>query len=320
MGSGPFALALAAGMAATVNPCGFAMLPAYLAMFLGDDPSSRSAGSRTIARAFAVSATLTAGFVAVFGLFGLLVAPLAVQVEQYLPWVTIVIGLGLVTLGGVMLAGRQLTLGVPKLAKGGTDGGLRSMFLFGISYAVASLSCTIGPFLAVTSTTLRGQSTTEGIAMFVVYALGMGLIVTALTVSVALARAGLVARLRRAMPHVTRISGVLLLVAGAYVAWYGWFEVRILSGGDASDPVIDRALAIQQWLQNLVVPDRPLVAAWWLAVPLALVAGVVAARRRRKGPIADAGPTDDDTDDHAAAVTGGAQHRHSESERPGGTT
>jgi len=27
---GPFALALAAGMAATVNPCGFALLPAYL--------------------------------------------------------------------------------------------------------------------------------------------------------------------------------------------------------------------------------------------------------------------------------------------------
>ena len=35
--SGPFALALTAGMAATVNPCGFALLPAYLSAFVGLD-------------------------------------------------------------------------------------------------------------------------------------------------------------------------------------------------------------------------------------------------------------------------------------------
>ena len=31
----PLALAFTAGMVATVNPCGFAMLPAYLSYFLG---------------------------------------------------------------------------------------------------------------------------------------------------------------------------------------------------------------------------------------------------------------------------------------------
>lgn len=280
MGSGPFALALAAGMAATVNPCGFAMLPAYLAMFLGDGTPEGSTSSATVPRAFVVSGVLTVGFVAVFGLFGLAIAPLAVQVEQYLPWVTIVIGIALVGLGVVMLAGRQLTLAVPKLAKGGTDGGLRSMFLFGVSYAVASLSCTIGPFLAVTSTTLRGRSSAEGVAMFVVYGLGMGLVVTALTVSVALAKAGLVNRLRGSLGHITRISGVLLVVAGAYVAWFGWFEVRVLSGSALSDPVIDRASSVQQWLQNLVVSSRPVVTAAWLAGLLAVVAVIVGARRR----------------------------------------
>ena len=276
--SGPFALALAAGMAATVNPCGFAMLPAYLAMFLGEEDEPGSAG---VGRAFAVSATLTAGFVAVFGLFGVVIAPLAVSIERYLPWATMVIGVVLVGMGIALVMGRQLTLHTPKLSKGGTDGGLRSMFLFGVSYAVASLSCTIGPFLAVTSTTLRGQNAVSGIAMFVVYALGMGLVVTGLTVGVALAKAGLVTRLRRAMPYVNRASGVLLLVAGAYVAWYGWFEVRILNGGDASDPIIDRAITFQSWLQNRVVPDRPVVAAVWIAVALSVIGVVVTVRRRR---------------------------------------
>ena len=68
--------------------------------------------------------------------------------------------------------------------------------------------------------------------MFVVYGLGMGCVVTALTVAVALARDGLVGRLRPALPYVSRASGALLLLAGAYVAWYGWFEVRTLNGGD----------------------------------------------------------------------------------------
>lgn len=276
--SGPFALALAAGMAATVNPCGFAMLPAYLAKFVGENDEP---GSASVRRAFSVSATLTAGFVTVFGLFGLAIAPLAVSIERYLPWATIVIGIALVVMGIALVSGRELSLRTPKLGKGGTDGGLRSMFLFGVSYAVASLSCTIGPFLAVTSTTLRSQNTASGIAMFVVYALGMGLVVTGLTVGVALAKAGLVTRLRSAMPYVNRASGALLLVAGAYVAWYGWFEVRTLNGGDGRDPIIDQAITFQSWLQNRVVPDNPVGAAVWIAAVLGVVGVVVAVRRHR---------------------------------------
>jgi hypothetical protein len=113
-----------------------------------------------------------------------------------------VIGAALVGLGGWLLTGRELVLHIPKLSRGGRDGSLGSMFLFGVSYAVASLSCTIGPFLAVTS-------------------------------------AG---RLRAALPYVSQFSGALLVVAGAYVAWYGWFEIRTLSGGDGSDPIVDRAV------------------------------------------------------------------------------
>lgn len=279
---GPFALALAAGMAATVNPCGFALLPAYLAAFLGDGDDGQR-GLRAVPRAFAVSAAVTTGFVAVFATFGLIVTPLALSIEQYLPWATIVIGIVLVGLGISLARGRELQAHIPKLNKGGRDGTLPSMFLYGVSYAVASLSCTIGPFLAVTSTTFRSANLVSGVGVFVAYALGMGIVVTALTVAVALAKAGLVGRLRQAMPYVSRGSGYLLVVAGAYVAWYGWFEIRTLNGGDGSDPIIDRALDLQVWLQNAVVPDEPVTAALLVAAVLGLI-GVAAAlvRRRRR--------------------------------------
>jgi cytochrome c-type biogenesis protein len=252
--NGVYALALAAGMAATVNPCGFALLPAYLSAFVGLDHRGGRTGA--VGRALTVSTALTAGFVLVFGLFGLIVSPLAIRLEQYLPWATVVIGIALVALGIALLAGRQLVLALPKLQRGGGDGTIGSMFLFGVSYAVASLSCTIGPFLAVTTSTFRSDNWLAGLAVFVTYGLGMGLVIAILTVAVALAKSGIVHRFRALLPMMNRIAGGLLLVAGAYVAYYGWYEIRVL-GGATGDPIVDRATRLQTRLQNAIVPDEP---------------------------------------------------------------
>ncbi len=114
--NGPYAFALAAGMAATVNPCGFALLPAYLSAFVGIEHRGGRAGA--VGRALTVSLALTAGFVLVFGTFGLIVSPLALRIEKYLPWATVVIGFGLLGLGVALLLGRQLMIKIPKFQKG----------------------------------------------------------------------------------------------------------------------------------------------------------------------------------------------------------
>ncbi len=286
--SGPFALALTAGMAATVNPCGFALLPAYLSAFVGlDDGDSVAEGGNkaaAIGKALKVSAVLTAGFVTVFGLFGAVITKVLEGVEEYLPWATIVIGIGLIGLGIYLLAGRQLVINIPKLNRGGADGTLLSMYLFGVSYAVASLSCTIGPFLAVTSTTFRNESYLSGVMVFVLYGLGMGIVVGVLTLAVALAKDGLVAKFRSLLPIMNKVAGVLLLIAGAYVAYYGWYEVRLFNGsGSADDPVIDAAIEIQGWLLQFVpsVDNAP-----WFGLFGGIIfaaAGVWAYRRRGGG-------------------------------------
>ena len=254
MFDGPYALAVAAGMAATVNPCGFALLPAYLSAFLGSE--HRSGGAGAVGRALAVSAALTAGFVVVFGLFGLVITPLALSIEDELPWVTIVIGIGLVALGAALLAGKQPILKIPKLQRGGSDGTLPSMFLFGVSYATASLSCTVGPFLAITTTTFRSSSFIAGLGIFFAYALGMGLVIGVLTIALSLAKATFVQRFRSALPRINRVAGAFIVIAGIYVAYYGWYEIRVFNG-DTDDPIIDRAITIQSWMTNTVVPDDP---------------------------------------------------------------
>ena len=65
----PLAYAFGVGMVATVNPCGFAMLPAYLSFFLGLEGAGDDARTNVL-RALLIGATITAGFVAVFGVLG----------------------------------------------------------------------------------------------------------------------------------------------------------------------------------------------------------------------------------------------------------
>ena len=276
MTEGLLGLALGAGMVAAINPCGFALLPAYLSLvLLGDGATSRRAA---VGRALALTGALTLGFVAVFGVFGLVIAPVAAGAQQYLPWVTVVLGLGLVPLGAWLVAGRTLpSIGWsprgPRLTRR-----LGSMIGFGAAYALASLTCTIGPFLAIVVASFRAGSPVAGGALFVAYALGMGLMVGAAAVAVALARESLTDRLRHAGRWVPRVAGILMVVVGAYVAYYGWWEIRVLDGAATDDPVVGAAAQVQGWLTGAVSALGPV----GLVIVLGALAGLgLLARRRR---------------------------------------
>ena len=287
-----YGLAFTAGMVATVNPCGFAMLPAYLSYFLGtDDAGSDEAADAQagILRALAVGGVVTLGFLLVFGTVGLAVSHLSLSISRVLPWVTLVIGVGLFVLGIAMLRGFELVVRLPKLERGGTTRGLGSMFVFGISYAVASLSCTLPPFLAVTATTFNQLSYVSGVSVFLAYGLGMGLVLTVLTVAIALTRVSIVGHLRRALPYIHRISGGLLVVAGAYLAWYGWYEVRV-NRGDLSTPgpvawVTDLSADLTNWLQNTGATRVAMVLA--LVVCIALLVALLWPRDRARTTTSD---------------------------------
>ena len=231
-----FAYAFTVGMVATVNPCGFAMLPAYLGYFLGISSSDDGGADATasLLRALVVGAVVSAGFLAVFALAGALVAWTSVSVGQWSPWLTVVIGVVLATLGVALAFGWEPKVLLPRLDKGGRDRGLWSMFLFGVSYAIASLSCTLPVFSSVVATTFSRTSFLSGMATFVAYSAGMALLLMVLTVTLAMAQRGLVTGLRRALPYVQRISGAIMALMGAYLTWYGIYEIRIGRRGTAS--------------------------------------------------------------------------------------
>ena len=195
-------------------------------------------------------------------------------------------GLGVAVLGGLwLLAGRELTALSWNSARLGSrwtpTARLGSMFGYGVGYAIASLSCTIGPFLAVTGTGLRGGSMLNGLLVYVAYAAGITLVVGVLAVAVALANAALIDRIRRVLPYLNRISGVVLIVVGLYVGYYGVYEIRLFGGGgSAQDPVIGAAGRLQRALAGWVHQHGAWP--WLLALGVLVVLGAALLVRRRR--------------------------------------
>lgn len=274
--------AFALGMVALVNPCGFALLPAYLGYFLGAD-SGAASESRLAAlnRAQVVALSMSVGFLAVFGLLGVVLAGTLVHIVGVLPWLTLLLGLGLAALGVAMLTGYEPVLALPKLEKGTGSRSIVSMFLFGVSYALASLACTIGIFLGAVGTSASGHSFLERLGGFVSYGIGMGLLATGLTLAVAFGRKGLVGAFRSLLPRIHLISAVILVVVGAYVAWYGWWSVDPIK--HPAGPVLwveARQVQLEGWIDRWT----PVLGWTFLALNAALAAAGFAGRRATGHP------------------------------------
>lgn len=277
----PLALAFTAGMVASVNPCGFALLPAYVAAFVaGDDSSER--GHRRVGRAVVVSVAVSVGFAITFVFVGVIFASASGLFRERMPWLTIVIGALMVLMGFAAMAGWK-----PALPFAGrvADSNRSSfgMVGFGVTYAIVSLSCTLGPFLAVTGFAMS-RSAVGGVVTYFVYALGMGVIILVLSVSAALAHDSIVVSLRSLSRYAPRIAGALLAVSGGYAVWYGRHELRVYGGDLRRDSVVDVGTNLQT---RFIVATESLgaVRIGLVVAALTLVA-YVTLRLRSHGPAA----------------------------------
>ena len=225
---GPIGLAFVAGTVAAFNPCGFALLPGYLAYYLGGD------GQAGLGRAAVVAGSVSAGFGVVFLVIGAIVVSVSSSVLEWAPWAGIVIGIAMVPLGLALANGMELKVRVPGVGRVASGTGPAAMFGYGVVYALASLACTIPAFLVTVSATFSRTNFLSGLVVFGAYAVGMALVLTILTVAVALAKGQLVTQLRRVLPHAQKVAGWLVVVAGLYVIYYGWFQLQIVDG----DPVV----------------------------------------------------------------------------------
>lgn len=230
----PFGYAYGAGMVSAVNPCGFAMLPVYLTLYLGADDGKFAAKPLwfRLAKSCWVATIVTAGFGLLFGLVGVLVSAGGSFLMEIMPWLSVVVALMLAVLGVYLLAGHSFslpmfhrlaaTIGDPR------DISIGGFFIFGLAFGATSLSCTLPIFLLVVGGAVAAGDFATGILQFILYILGMGSIMLLLTVGIAVVKEGVVVgMLRRLLPYVEKISAIFLIAAGLYIAYY-WYSSDLL--------------------------------------------------------------------------------------------
>jgi cytochrome c-type biogenesis protein len=258
------------GLLAAINPCGFVLLPTYLVYFLGMENLRPGAERASVLRALKVSLAVSAGFMSVFVVIGALTKLSTNFFVENAQWVALVIGVGLVVFGIATVFGYRLPFTTPKLDIGERDRSVRSMYVFGLAYAVASIGCTVPGFTAVVLGSFSTDGLTKGIFAIALYGVGMALVVTGLTVTLALANTALLRILRRGMAWFEQLAGILLILTGMYLCWYWYSSITDGTGGR----VVAKATG---WNDKLVtfVQDHQAAVVWGGVI--VIVAAVVTA-------------------------------------------
>ena len=285
------------GMMAAVNPCGFPLLPAYLELFVGSsdrpatdatdatdttDPPAARAGRAVTAGAFA-----TIGFLALFGPLGLITqfgwTTLAGHSASLSRYPMAALGVAMVVLGALTLTGRSPKLPLPEL---GTGAGLRrpvGLAVFGFSYGVASIGCALPLFIGGVATSFGHANSVRAVSGLLVYGLGMGTILAALAIGIALLGRGAGRHLRAASRWVPVAGGVILVTVGAYLTWYWITDIASPGRSFAVQRFVNR---IQLDISNPIAQHARLVGGVLgvLVIAAVLAGGLTRPARPRRAP------------------------------------
>jgi cytochrome c-type biogenesis protein len=278
----PVSIALASGALTVINPCGFPLLPAFLSFYLGAEEERLPRAPTRVAQGLLVGGLVTAGFLAVFAALALPVSYGVAAIADAVPWVGLATGVLLALAGAVVLAGGRLPLPVRLHLPVRRERRAGAMLLFGVGYGAASLGCALPILLSLIGASLGADKLT----VLVAYATGTTLVLTAVSVSVALAREGATRSARRLLPYMSKAGGLLLVASGSYLAYY-WWRIRF---GDsvtlADDPLVGRITRWTARLQSFAGRnDTEVLAATGAIVGAALLSlGWQWSRRRRTLP------------------------------------
>src|SRR5205823_1126794 len=238
MNAVPVSVALVAGGLAVVNPCGFPLLPAFLSYYLGAEEERLPSAPTRVVQGLLVGALVTVGFLGFFALVGLPVSYGVGAIARAVPWAGLVTGAVLALAGLLAMLGKQLRLSTHLSVRPRRERRLGAMLLFGIGYGAASLGCTLPLFL----TLIAASSGANKLTVFAAYAAGTAVVLMALSVLVALAREGVTRAVRPMLPYMSRIAGLLLVIAGGYLVYY-WARLRFGNTATvADDPIVSFAI------------------------------------------------------------------------------
>ena len=270
---GNFAYSFILGVLAAVNPCGFVLLPTYLIFFLGTREEPNLKTGERLRRALVVSSGISIGFLAIFFVIGVISRLFTQWIELNAKYASLAIGIVLVIGGARMLTGWTPKFAVPQLG-GVQTKTFRATVVYGVAYAVASIGCTIGFLTTAVFGSIALHGFVSGVISILLYGLGMAMLVTALTVSLAFAKTGLLTIVKNQLHLIQRLGAIFVTLTGIYLVFY-WYAA-ISETRSAS--FVTR---IERW-QTRVASFLQQQGAFRLAVVLTIVVAMAVVASRRK--------------------------------------
>ncbi len=170
-------------------------------------------------RGFKLALWSIVGVLLVYALAGGLVLLASQILKEYMKWISLTMGAVLVVLGVLMIMGKNVSFSL-NIMEPSTKSETAEAFFFGVAYAIGALGCLFPLFLIVATQAFAAPSVTEGVSYFLAYFTGMsGMMFLAILLSV-FAKGFLMKHLRKILPHMEKITGVLLIIAGIYIIQY----------------------------------------------------------------------------------------------------
>ncbi|MGI8609801.1 MAG: cytochrome c biogenesis CcdA family protein [Candidatus Dormibacteria bacterium] len=214
MSAGDLGLAFGIGIAATASPCALPLYPGYLAFLVS---GARDAGGRPDPLARWLGFFVLAGVLVAMITLGYAIAGVAVSLGRVLAFVTPVADIVVIFLGLLLLSGRNPFARLPSFRVPVSRGGSGvSAFVYGLMYGPIALPCS-GPFLvSIFTLSLGSGGRASALLSFLVFGLGFGLPLLALSLLAQSRQASFVRFIARRYRWVSAVGGVLLVAVGAY--------------------------------------------------------------------------------------------------------
>ncbi len=199
------------GVLALLSPCGYPMLPGYIAYYLGLETTGKTASLAGVA--------CTLGLLSVFSMIGILTSIIGGFMSPYMSSVGLIAGILVIFMGISILVGLRLPMFRIQI-KAPKRRGLLGIYLYGVAYGLANLGCTAPIFFSILfyAVTIRGVF--GGVITFLVYSIGMSLPLILTTILIAKTKDLLIKRILNLMPRIQKVSGIILIILGCYLIYF----------------------------------------------------------------------------------------------------
>lgn len=216
-GPAAFGIAFLGGVVAGLGPCVLPMVPAVFGYVTGQ--VGKSEGASPLVRGLTLSAVFVVGmslvFAAIGAIAGLIGHALIVDEWAYYVVAVICVLIGLQMLEVINLPVDRLNRWLP--AKRPQRRGAIGALLFGMLFGLVATPCSTPILAAIAALAATTGSAVRGAALLFTYGLGKGL--PLLLLGVASGSLAVMRAVSKYTPALTKIGGIGIIGAGAYLVW-----------------------------------------------------------------------------------------------------